>query len=128
MPECDRYSQPRKQEEVNQDDAMEFIDSIISQIEEASKENSEPGQEAPVRMSLQDMIAKSVMQQEQQQEHDTIGSILDEVAELKDSVKTLHAQLIATMRDKALLEEECERLRAERDRIHTVLRDIISRR
>lgn len=128
MTECDRYSQSCKQEEGDQDDAMEFIDSIINQMGEASKENSESEQEVPVRMSLQDMIAKSVMQQEQQQEHDTIGSILDEVAELKDSVKTLHAQLIETMRDKALVEEECERLRADRDRIHTVLRDIISRR
>lgn len=108
-------------------DATKFIDSILSQMEQASEE-SDTAQPDDPRIKLQDMIMRSISQQECQQEEDPISGILTEVAELKDSVKTLHAQLIATMRDKALVEEECERLRAERDRIHVVLSDIISRR
>ena len=109
------------------EETTKFIDSILSQMEQTSEESATVQPDDP-RMKLQDMIMRSISQQEYQQEEDPISGILNEVAELKDSVKTLHAQLIATMRDKALVEEECERLRAERDRIHVVLSDIISRR
>lgn len=108
-------------------DAAKFIDSILSQIEQVSKESDTVQIDDP-RIKLQEMLMRSVEQQEGHQEEDPISDILNEVAELKDNVKTLHAQLIATMRDKALVEEECERLRSERDRIHAVLGDIISRR
>lgn len=110
------------------EDADKFIDSILSQMEQSAEESDTIQSDERINpgIRLQDMIARTIAQREK--EENPINDILNEVAELKESVKTLHAQLIATMRDKALVEEECERLRAERDRIHTVLRDIISRR